>query len=228
MEQCPAFYFSLCVTSCLCSHIGSLNAFSELLPEPALLSSDFSRSWIQVAFPGALVSIVPGTGKAKGPSLELCSPWCPLCCLAEEGALCLRSAGTERGTFSICCSCGSEISLWRVPVGFPQLAAGVLCCAALLLEHDAGFPQQRVPALCSLPYPAPRVIARFPHSELKSLLLLSTAPFIAAAQGQPWGFSPAGASPRFFGFLPRHVHTFPLSCTCRSRLASDIEFSLQT
>lgn len=54
---------------------GPLGAFPEPLPEPALLSSDFSRSCTLVAFPGALVSFVPGTGKAKGPSLELCTLW---------------------------------------------------------------------------------------------------------------------------------------------------------
>lgn len=57
----------------LCSSPGPLGAFPELLPEPALPSSDFSRPCVLVAFPGALASFEPGTGKAKGPSLELCS-----------------------------------------------------------------------------------------------------------------------------------------------------------
>lgn len=72
LEQCPAFCFSLCARSCLCSHTGPSSAFPELLPEPALPSSDLSRSCILVAFPGALASFVPGIGKTKGPSLELC------------------------------------------------------------------------------------------------------------------------------------------------------------
>lgn len=222
LEQCPAFWFS-----CLYSHIGPLSAFPELLPEPALLSSDFTRFCILVAFPGALVSFVPGTGKAKCPSLELCSLWWLIVLFSRGKGHFASGLQGQRGALLV----------FDVPVGQKCLCGGcqwvllsllLVCCAVLLLEHDTGFPQQRLLVLCSLPYPAPRVIAQFPHSELKSLLLLSTAPFIAAAQGQPLGFSLSSASPCFSGFLPCHVHTSPLSCTCRSRLASDTEFSLQT
>lgn len=71
LEQCPAFCFSLCASPCPCSHTGPSSAFPELLSGPALLSSGSSRSCILVAFPGALVSFVPGKGSLFGAVLPV-------------------------------------------------------------------------------------------------------------------------------------------------------------
>lgn len=109
--------------------------------------------------------------------------WCLLCKGSLFGAvllwwlIVLFSRGKEHFASGLQGQRGAPL-VSDVPVGQKCLCGGcqgvflsllLVCCAVLLLEHSTGFPQQRLLVLCSPPYPAPRVIAQFPHSELKSL-----------------------------------------------------------
>lgn len=157
-----------------------------------------------------------------------------LCCLAAWRHIWHQVYKGRDDTFCIWGLCGSKMALWslsRVLCGF---FSACCWCDQRLSQHEAAFPHCTsavcLLSLCFLLHPAPLVISYFSHSKLKSVLLLNTTPFKATCSGT--GFEATAlllaVSPVCLGLLSCHIHTFPLSCTCRSWLASGTEFSLQT